>query len=391
LIFIGIDVASTKHDIIIINDYGEIIKDHFTISNDKQGFKKLHTTITPCMKSINDIHIGMEETGIYHENLRDFLISKGFSVYTINPLLTSYSRRASSPRLTKTDKIDSTAICRYIMNNYRSLHSYTPSLYHLDELKQLTRTFRTRSVLLTKSKTELKRLLQISFPEFTKHFNPYSKWTLSLLQEYPLPTDFKGLHTIVLAGRLRTKSDRYTQAILLKQIAKDSIGKVSKSQAFLVRSIVSDIIHYEEQLTSIKKTITNKMKLFPKIMSIPGIGPINGATILGETGDINRFKNKHEYYAFYGLDPIVFESGNYKLKKSRISKRGNKYLRSAAFSVSRIACIGPSLNTNKFREKYYTMKKLGKHNNVVICAVSKNIIHSIYKILKTNTFYDDSK
>jgi len=391
LIFIGIDVASQKHDIIIIDDYGEIIKDHFTISNDKQGLKKLHTAITSCMKSIKDIHIGMEETGIYHENLRDFLISKGFTVYTINPLLTSYSRRASSPRLTKTDKIDSTAICRYIMNNYRSLHSYIPSLYHLDELKQLTRTFRTRSVLLIKSKTELKRLLQISFPEFTKHFNPYSKWALALLDEYPLPVHFKGLHTMPLANRLRTKSDRYNQALLLKQIAKDSIGKSSESQAFLIQSIVSDIIHYDNQITSIKKTIISKMKLFPKILSVPGIGPINGATILGETGDINRFQNKHEYYAFYGLDPIVFESGNYKLKKSRISKRGNKYLRSAAFSASRIACIGPSKNTNKFREKYYSMKKLGKHNNVVICAVSKNIVHSIYKILKANIFYDDSK
>lgn len=333
----------------------------------------------------------MEETGIYHENLRDFLISKGFTVYTINPLLTSYSRRASSPRLTKTDKIDATAICRYIMNNYRLLHSYTPSLYHLDELKQLTRTFRTRTVLLTKSKTELKRLLHMSFPEFIKHFNPYSKWTLSLLSEHPLPTDYKGLHTMVLANRLKTKSDRFNQAILLKEIAKDSIGKSNESQAFLIRSIVSDILHFSEQIESIKKTIRTKMKLFPKIMSIPGIGPINGATILGETGNIDRFNNKHEYYAFYGLDPIVFESGNYKLKKSRISKRGNKYLRSAAFSASRIACIGPSLRSNKYREKYYSMKKSGKHNNVVICAVSKNIIHSIYKILKTNTFYDDFK
>jgi transposase len=391
LIFIGIDVASQKHDIIIIDDYGEIIKDHFTISNDKVGFKKLHTVIKSCMKSIDDIHIGMEETGIYHENLRDFLISKGFTVYTINPLLTSYSRRASSPRLTKTDKIDSTAICRYIMNNYRSLHSYTPSLYHLDELKQLTRTFHARSTLLTKSKIELRRLLHMSFPEFTKHFHPFSKWTLSLLYDFPLPKDYKGIHLETLISRMRTKNNRYNQALLLKQIAKDSIGKTSESQAFLIRWIVSDIIHYSEQINSIKKTITTKMKLFPKILSIPGIGPINGAVILGETGDITRFKNKHEYYAFFGLDPIVFESGNYQLKKSRISKRGNKYLRSAAFSSARIACIGPLLKTNKFRKKYSSMIQSGKHNNVAICAVSKNIVHSIYKIIKTNTFYDDRK
>jgi len=73
----------------------------------------------------------MEETGIYHENLRGFLISKGFTVYTINPLLISYSCKSLSPRMTKTDKIDATAICRYIMNNIRALHSYTPSLYHV--------------------------------------------------------------------------------------------------------------------------------------------------------------------------------------------------------------------------------------------------------------------
>jgi len=391
LVYIGIDVASLKHDIIIIDDYGEIIKDHFTISNDKVGFKKLHTEIKSCMKSIKDIHIGMEETGIYHENLRDFLISKGFIVYTINPLLTSYSRKASSPRMTKTDKIDATAICRYIMNNIRALHSYTPSLYHLDELKQISRNYHSKNKLLSKSKTELKRLLHISFPEFKKHFDPYSKWALSILHDYPLPINYSGLHTITLASRLRTKSNRYNQAILLKQLAKDSIGKSNESQSFLIRSIISDIIHYGEQIKVLKKAITTKIKLFPKITSVPGIGPINGATILGETGDINRFNNKHAYFAYYGLDPIIYESGKYKLKKSKISKRGSRFLRTAAFSASRVACVGKSKQSNKFREKYYHMKKSGKHHNKIICAVSKNIIHSIYKILKDNIFYDDSK
>ena len=389
--FIGIDVASLKHDIIIIDDYGEIIKDHFTISNDKVGFKKLHTEIKSCMKSVNDIHIGMEETGIYHENLRDFLISKGFTVYTINPLLTSYSRKSLSPRMTKTDKIDATAICRYIMNNIRALHSYTPSLYHLDELKQLSRNYHSKNKLLSKSKTELKRLLHISFPEFKIHFDPLSKWSLSVLHDYPLPTNYARLHTITLASRLRTKSDRYIQAILLKQIAKDSIGKSNDSQTFLIRSIISDINHYDKQIKVLKKTITTKLKLFPKITSVPGIGPINGATILGETGDINRFNNKHAYFAYYGLDPIIYESGKYKLKKSKISKRGSRFLRTAAFSVSRVACVGYSKQTNKFREKYNRMKKSGKHHNTIICAVSKNIIHSIYKILKDDIFYDDSK
>ena len=392
LIFIGIDIAKDHHDIVIIDDYGEIIKEHFQINNDLIGFKKLHTEIKSCMKSINDIHIGMEETGIYHENLRDFLISKGFTVYTINPLLTSYSRKAASPRLTKTDKIDASAICRYIMNNVRSLHSYTPSLYYIEELKQLSRTYQHKKELLSITKMEQKRLLQISFPEFTKHFDPYAKWSLDILGEYPLPTFFKGLHTEVLAARIKTKSDRLDKAILLKQLARDSIGKCDDLRSFLIRSIISDFIHYESQIKELKKLITAKMSILPKIMSVPGIGPINGATILGETGDINRFSNKHEYYAFYGCDPIIHESGNYKLKKSRLSKRGDKYLRTAIYSASRVACVGKFTRDNKFQRKYLKMySKDNKHHNTIIFAIAKNMVHSIFKMLKENESYDDSK
>ena len=51
LVYIGIDIAKDHHDIVIIDDYGEIIKEHFQITNDKVGFKKLHTEIKSCMKS----------------------------------------------------------------------------------------------------------------------------------------------------------------------------------------------------------------------------------------------------------------------------------------------------------------------------------------------------
>ncbi len=54
-------------------------------------------------------------------------------------MLVSNSRKSASPRMTKTDKIDAIAVCRHLMPNLDRLHSYTPPLYHLDEIKQLTR------------------------------------------------------------------------------------------------------------------------------------------------------------------------------------------------------------------------------------------------------------
>jgi transposase len=390
LIFIGIDIAMDKHDIIIINDLGEIIYDHFIIQNNIAGFKKLHTVIQSCTKSVNDIRIGMEATGIYHNNLRDFLISKGYTVYCINPMLVSLSRKSASPRMTKTDKIDAIAVCRHLMYNLNRLHPYTPPLYHLLELKQLSRDYNSNNQIVTKAKGELKRLLQMFFPEFLKHFNPFSKWTLDLLYDYPLPSDYKGLHIETLAQRIHSQSNHIEQAKLIKHIAKNSIGNSNTLNAYLIKFCVSNIIHFNAQNETLKKLISNIMNLYPKLLSIPGIGPINGATILGETGDINRFPNKHKYTSLFGIEPIVHESGKYKRSHTRISKRGSKYLRTAIYSAARVACVNPKTRDNKFKRKYIKMMSKGnKHHSTVIFAIAKNIVHSIYKILKTDTFYND--
>lgn len=379
-----------KHDIIIINDLGEIVYDHFIIQNSSLGFKKLHTVIKSCTKSFNDIRIGMEATGIYHFNLRDFLISKAYTVYCTNPMLVSHSRKSASPRMTKTDKIDAIAVCRHLMNNLNELHSYTPPLYHLDELKQFTRNYNLNKEILVKAKGELKRLLQIIFPEFLKHFNPFSKWCLKLLSDFPLPSDYKGLHIDSLATRIGTHANHLDQAKTIKQIAKNSIGNSNGLKSHLIRFCVSNIIHFQSQNKELKRVITNTVKLYPKILSIPGIGPITGATILGETGDINKFPNKHKYTSLFGIEPIVHESGKYKLKRSHLSKRGSKYLRTAIFCAATMVCISPKVRDNKFRRKYINMmSKNNKHYFTVIFAIAKNMVHTIYKILKTDSFYDD--
>jgi transposase len=392
LVFLGIDIAKDHHDVAMVDDTGEIIHPHLRIDNDKTGLKRLHTAIQARMKSVTDIHIGMEETGIYHENIRDFLIAKGYSVYTINPKLTYHSRLSTSPRRTKTDRLDAMAICRYVMNSVTVLHPYTPSLYYIDELKQLARNYELKKTQRSKTKTELKRLLQISFPEFLKHFDPYANWALDVLREYPVPSDYKGLHTMPLANRIKTKSNRYDNAVLLKQIARDSIGRCDELQSHLIRCAIDDLNHYDQQIKELKKLIVRKVSVFPQLLSVPGIGPINAAIIIGETGDIDRFSNKHEYYAFYGCDPVIHESGNYKLRNSHLSKTGNKYLRTAIYSAARVACVGVNTKDNKFQRKYLAMTaKNNKHHNTIIFAIAKNMVHTIYVILRDSMYYDDTK
>ena len=59
---------------------------------------------------------------------------------------------------------------------------------------------------------------------------------------------------------------------------------------------------------------------------LPGIGYINVGMILGEIGDIHHFSNPNKLLAFAGLDPSIYQSGNFQAKTTRMSKRESRAL-----------------------------------------------------------------
>ena len=388
MIFVGIDIASDKHDATIISEHGVVLSDTFTFSNDSNGFKKLHMEITSHTESL-DVCIGMEETGIYHNNIANFFFDKGFSVFTINASKIHHFIKSTSLRSTKTDKTDSLSITNYLMLHYLNLNSYTPSFYNNEELKSLSRLRFKKLKYLSMSKTEIKRLLMVVFPEFVKHFNPFSKWALNLFLSYKSIDKISNLHLSTLSKIIKTKSNRDANALLLKQLAKSSIGNKSKIKQVELLSSISDLLHYKNQIDIIDEQLASLMKEYSHITSIPGVGIVNGAAIIGEIGDPYKFNNKSKVLAFAGCDPSIYQSGKYLSNHSRLSKRGSKYLRSALFSAARVASVG-NCKDNKFREKYLIKISQGKHHYTAVFHVAKNMLYTIYSIMKSKEAFNNS-
>ena len=139
MIYVGIDVAKSKHDCYIVDSDGVVHTDSLTISNDRQGFNKLLETILNALDgdSIQNAKVGLEHTGHYSINIKRFLESQGFVVTSFNPLETNAFRKASTLRKTKTDKCDAKTIATMLFSD-DSVPTLTPS-YQLQELKSLTR------------------------------------------------------------------------------------------------------------------------------------------------------------------------------------------------------------------------------------------------------------
>jgi len=70
------------------------------------------------------------------------------------------------------------------------------------------------------------------------------------------------------------------------------------------------------------------------IITILGIGCLNGGMFLGETGNIHRFSTPKKLLAFAGLDPSVYQSGNFNARRTRMSKRGSRVLRYALMNAA---------------------------------------------------------
>lgn len=91
----------------------------------------------------------------------------------------------------------------------------------------------------------------------------------------------------------------------------------------------------DSQLKKVETEMTEIMKFHDSvIMTIRDIGYINGGIILGEIGDIYRFSNPSKLLAFPGLDPSVYQSGNFRARRTRMSKRDSRVLRYALINAA---------------------------------------------------------
>lgn len=102
-----------------------------------------------------------------------------------------------------------------------------------------------------------------------------------------------------------------------------------------VTSVIAQIELLDEQLARVEAEMTEIMRFNDSvIMTIPGIGYLNGGMILGEIGDIHRFSTPKKLLAFAGLDPSVYQSGNFNARRTRMSKRGSRVLRYALMNAA---------------------------------------------------------
>ena len=102
--YIGIDIAKFSHDCFITTETGEVIVEHLSFNNDKEGFNKL-LHLLKSLDNVSEIRIGFEATGHYGINLKLFLEKHNYLFMEFNALLIKRFTTTTTLRRTKTDKM----------------------------------------------------------------------------------------------------------------------------------------------------------------------------------------------------------------------------------------------------------------------------------------------
>ena len=385
MIFVGIDIAKNTHWASAMNSDGEILLEPFSFQNNNEGFQKFISKLSNFDKQ--KMLIGLESTAHYGENIISYLFNLDYKIGIINPIQTSNLRK-SNIRKTKNDKVDTFIIIKSLtLNNYNLVT--TRDINNI-KLKGLSRSRHNLIVMRSRSKIQLASFIDQLFPELNKFFkgNLHLNVSYQLLKDYSSPKDISSLHLTKLYNILHDNSHgRYNKedAIRLRELAKNSVGIDNPTLSLQIKQAILQIELYSEQIEEVEKLskqILDEMK--SKLLTIPGMSYNQATAIHGFIGDIRRFNKSCQLLAYAGLDPSIYQSGNFEARSTRMSKRGNSLLRyNLVYAAHNLV-----LHNRTFKEYYDLKRSQGKTHYCALGHCAHKLVRIIFKMLKSNVDFN---
>jgi transposase len=393
--YCGIDIAKHQHELCLMEQNGEQVLS-LRFANSQKGLSKMLTALSSFDVEPGNTVFCMEATGHYWLTLYCHLQELGYQINVINPLQSDALRNLYL-RKAKTDKKDAFILADLIrIGRAPATRLNSENTLKLQTLSRLRFEFAHQIGGL---KNRVLGILDRIFPEYPDCFSDvFIRSSRELLKEYPEPellaeADLSEL-TAFLKQHSRGRLDR-ERAEKIQDLAKGTFGIRLALDAFTLelKLLVEQIEFIEEQISILEEAIVQILEQFrtdPEqpyrhvLETIPGVGPVLAAAIIGEIGDISRFPNAKTLVAYAGLDATVKASGQFEGTRNRMSKRGSPTLRNSIWLAAVTARrFNPEL------KDYYCSKRLeGKHSGVATGAVARRMVHLIYSIWKNNRPFD---
>lgn len=377
--YVGIDVGSAVHVVAAVDPQGEVVQRPVRISEDAAGYALLERTLAALTAPERALLV-CEATGHYWQNLVAHLWAGGWRVALINPLR-SARYAAEDLQRTKTDAIDAVGLARFGREKQPAPVPVTDQA-----TRELTELTRLRQRLVDDFQDRLKQLhraVDLVFPELTAHVKGLdSALATTLLARYPtarlLAQVAPGtLARLVYDGRHHVGPEL---AGALVAAARQSVAAhASPAYERQVRYACEDLTTLRARLRELERELSALIAAHAvgqHLVTIPGVGPITAACVLGEAGDLTRFRDAAALASYAGLVPALRHSGTRAPLRAPLTPIGNARLRRALY----MATLSAVRHNPWLRAFYHRLVQRGKPKLLALVAASRKLLGAIYAV-----------
>lgn len=292
-----------------------------TFANSIEGFEQMVDWIGEDNMEI-EVTFVMEATGVYYENLAYWLDSMGKKLSVLLPGKVKHYGRSLNIK-TKTDNVDAQMLSRLGLE--RKLENWQMPSTSMREIKYLCREYKEIKAKLVVSRNQL-------------HAKKHSH------------------------GCPQSVTDRLEKEIKLLEV------HIAEIETELRGIVLAD--------TALQDKVSN-------LTTIPGVGFMTVVSILAETNAFALVKNAKQLVSYAGLD-IEHNQSGLKQGKTKISKKGNSFIRNALYM--------PALSASRYNHElnvfYRRLIEKKPAKKIGITAVARKLLVLIFTLWKNNDTFD---
>ena len=391
MIFVGNDWAEDHHDVCVMDQSGKTLAIR-RFDHGIDGVAMFHDLMAGFVSEPSDVVIGVEtDRGMWIEAL----VAAGYQVCALNPKTVSRYREGVTVSGAKSDKADAKVLADMVRTNrhlYR-LVAGDSDLGH--EIKIIARTHQTLVWERQRTRNRLRAGLLEYYPGALATFDDIAdRDAVSVLVIAPTPALGAVLTTAQIAKALRRGGRQRNIAVTAKRIhdglridqfaASEGVtagfGELTVSYATILGTLNAEIDRLAGRLSE-RFLEHPDAEIY---LSMPGIGVILGARILGEFGDEpGRYLDARAFRNYAATSPITRQSGNWRSVEAR-------WIRNDRLTDATIQAAGKAIQNSPGARAFFEQQKAkGDPYNKAIRAVANKIIGQLYGCLTSGTLYNE--
>jgi transposase len=336
VIFVGIDWSEQHHDIEVQDSDGAVLATG-RVADGVDGIGRLHALLSNHADDAAEVVVGIEtDRGL----LVGSLVAAGYEVFAVNPKSVDRYRDRHNLSGAKSDAGDAKVLADLVRTDR---HNHRPVAGDTDLAEAVKLTARAhQSLVWTRQRqvNALRSALREYYPGALAAFGTDLAHpdAVAVLAKAPTPELGRRLSTAQIASALRragrqrnidTRAGEIRDALRAPQLA--AAPAIADAYGDTAAALVAVIAALNTQIDQLETVLAERFEQHPDAViyrSLPGLGDVLGARVLGEFGDDpNRYADAKARKNYAGTSPITRASGKHRVVLARFHR--NRHLADA--------------------------------------------------------------